>query len=474
MTTMAIIIAAVQLLGLVFAVFALLSTRTSQGTVAWVVTLIAFPWLGIPAYLLFGRTRFNGYVTARVAHEIDFRKKLGLEYGKLRCFMSPHPQTERHDQLKTFEVLAKLPFTEGNNARLLINGRATFDDIFDGIRQAKNYVLIQFYIVNEGLIGDAFWECLVEARARGVRVYFLYDEIGSYELADWYLEGLRENGVQVYSFHSHRNVLNRFQLNFRNHRKIVVVDGFTTWIGGHNIGDEYINKDPKYPFWRDTHIRLDGPAALGAQLSFVEDWYWVTEETLQLNWKPVETCYTNQRALVLPSGPSDTFETASLMMQYAMHVAKKRIWIASPYFVPDEGVLQSLRLAALRGVDVRILIPEKPDNLLIYLSAFSFVSGILKAGVKIMRYQRGFLHQKVFLVDDYLAAVGTTNMDNRSFRLNFEVTVLLDNHQFATEVEAMLLDDFSHAQEMTIKDAESKPLWFKILCRAAYLSAPVQ
>ena len=206
----------------------------------------------------------------------------------------------------------------------------------------------------------------------------------------------------------------------------------------------------------------------------MEDWHWVTEETLQLNWKPVETCCSNQRALVLPSGPSDPFETASLMMQYAMHVAKKRIWIASPYFVPDEGVLQSLRLAALRGVDVRILIPEKPDNLLIYLSAFSFVSGILKAGVKIMRYQRGFLHQKVFLVDDYLSAVGTTNMDNRSFRLNFEITVLLDDHTFASEVETMLLEDFSHAKEMMIEDATSKPLWFKILCRAAYLSAPIQ
>jgi cardiolipin synthase len=162
------------------------------------------------------------------------------------------------------------------------------------------------------------------------------------------------------------------------------------------------------------------------------------------------------------------------MMQQAMHVAKKRIWIASPYFVPDEGVQQALRLAAIRGVDVVILIPEKPDNLLIYLSLYSFVTGVMKAGVKVLRYQKGFLHQKTFLVDDYLAAVGTANMDNRSFRLNFEITALVDDKAFASQVETLLLEDFSHSSELLIEEVESKPLWFTILSRAAYLSSPVQ
>jgi len=162
------------------------------------------------------------------------------------------------------------------------------------------------------------------------------------------------------------------------------------------------------------------------------------------------------------------------MMQQAIHVAKKRIWIASPYFVPDEGVQQALRLAALRGVDVTILIPEKPDNILIYLSVYAFVPGILKAGAKVLRYQKGFLHQKVFLVDDYLSAVGTANMDNRSFRLNFEITAIVDDKGFASEVEAMLLNDFSYSNKMLIEEIKTKPLWFTILVRAAYLSAPIQ
>ncbi len=472
MTTMAIFFAAVQLLGIITSIFALLSTRTSQGTVAWVVTLIAFPWLGVPAYLIFGRTRFNGYVSARVEDEKDFRNKLGLFSKDIDPFLLSH--SNKNTELNAFEVLAKLPFTQANQAQLLINGRQTFKDIFEGIENAKDYVLVQSYIINDDQLGNELLEILTKAVQKEIRVFLLYDDIGCYHLSERYIKKLILAGIEVNSFHSTRNVQNRFQLNFRNHRKIVVVDGKTAWLGGHNIGDEYLNKDPKYPNWRDTHIRLDGPSALGVQLSFVEDWHWATDDALQLNWRPKSAKQHDQRVLILPSGPSDPFETASLMMQHAMHVAKKRIWIASPYFVPDEGVQQALRLAALRGVDVTILIPEKPDNLLIYLSLFSFVTGVMKAGVKILKYQQGFLHQKSFLVDDYLAAVGTANMDNRSFRLNFEITAIVDDKEFATQIEAMLLEDFSHSSELLIQDVESKPLWFTILSRAAYLSSPVQ
>jgi len=472
MTTMAILFAAVQLLGIITSIFALLSTRTSQGTIAWVVTLIAFPWLGVPAYLYFGRTRFNGYVSARVEDEKEFRNKLGLFNNDIAPFLIN--SAKENKELAAFEVLAKLPFSQANQATLLINGHQTFEDIFQGISKAQNYVLVQSYIIKDDQLGEQFFASLAKAVKRNIRVFLLYDDIGCYHLSERYLNRFKQAGVMVNSFHSSSNVQNRFQLNFRNHRKIVVVDGKTAWLGGHNIGDEYLGKNPKYPNWRDTHIRLDGPAALGAQLSFVEDWHWATDEALLLNWKPNPTRQGDQRVLILPSGPSDPFETASLMMQQAMHVAKKRIWIASPYFVPDEGVQQALRLAALRGVDVTILIPEKPDNLLIYLSAYSFVAGILKAGVKILRYQRGFLHQKVFLVDDYLAAVGTANMDNRSFRLNFEITAIVDDKDFAAQVETMLLNDFGQSNEMLIEEIEAKPLWFTILSRAAYLSAPIQ
>ena len=472
MTTMALLYAVVQFLGIVTSIFALLSTRTSQGTIAWVVTLIAFPWLGVPAYLIFGRTRFNGYVTARAADEKDFRQKLGLIDKDFGPFLVD--STHRKHDLAAYETLAKLPFSEANQATLLINGEDTFYDIFQGIEKAQNYVLIQFYIIRDDDLGQQMLRSLIAAKQRGLEVYLLYDDIGCYQLDDDYLNQLNYAGISVSAFHTTRSVQNRFQLNFRNHRKIVVTDGQHAWLGGHNIGDEYLGRSRQSLDWRDTHLRLDGPAALGVQLSFVEDWHWATDQALNLRWQPTPSLVANQRVLILPSGPSDPFETASLMMQQSMHIAKERIWIASPYFVPDEGVQQALRLAALRGVDVTILIPEKPDNLLIYLSLYAFASGILKSGVKILRYEKGFLHQKVFLVDDYLAAVGTANMDNRSFRLNFEITALVDDKSFAKNIETMLSDDFSHSSAITIDDIDSKPLWFKILSRAAYLSAPVQ
>ncbi|RVU82890.1 cardiolipin synthase [Leucothrix sargassi] len=470
---MALIITAVQLLGLITAVYALLSTRTAQGTVAWVVTLIAFPWLGIPAYLIFGRTRYKRYVYSRAEGEFNARAKLESVKHKISTYYSPRPQ--QNETLKAFEVLANLPFTEANHLKLLVNGKATFENIFDGIDEAETYILVQFYIIKDDSLGQQLSMRLQDALARGVSVYLLYDDIGSYQLSDSYIDTLKSHGADVHSFHSHRSYKSRFEVNFRNHRKIIVVDGKHTWIGGHNVGDEYIRRDPAFPNWRDTHIKLSGPAVMGAQHSFIEDWLWVTNKLPELNWQPhVPDSETYQRAVVLPSGPSDTFETASLMMQHAIHIAKQRIWIASPYFVPDEGVQQALRLAALRGVDVRVMIPEKPDNQLIYLSAFAFLPGILRSGVKVMRYKKGFLHQKVFLIDSYLSAVGTTNMDNRSFRLNFEVTTLIDDEGFATEIEEMFLDDFSKSDMITLEEIHEKPLWFRILSRAAYLSAPVQ
>ncbi|MCL4164655.1 UNVERIFIED_CONTAM: hypothetical protein GTU68_029979, partial [Idotea baltica] len=257
-TLLALIFAAVQILGFATAISALLSTRTAQGTVAWVVTLIAFPLLGVPAYLIFGRSRFDGYVTERMQGESSFRKKLGFITSDIAPYLSPQPQL--HETLNTFEVLAKLPFTEGNQATLLINGDDTFNDILSGIKSAQQYILIQFYIVRDDRLGGQLRQHLTDASKRGVKVFFLYDDIGSYKLTQRYLDDLLSAGVEVHSFHSEQVKHNRFQLNFRNHRKIVVVDGKSTWVGGHNVGDEYLDGGDHFSHWRDTHLRLEGPA----------------------------------------------------------------------------------------------------------------------------------------------------------------------------------------------------------------------
>jgi len=307
-----------------------------------------------------------------------------------------------------------------------------------------------------------------------VRVYFLYDEIGSLALPGSYLTRLRQAGVSVLPFHSRKGSGNRFQLNFRNHRKNVVVDGKVAWIGGHNVGDEYMGRDAAFGNWRDTHVRLEGPAVISAQLAFVEDWRWATDTMLaDLNWIPTRASQSDMRALVISTGPADEMETASLLFTGAINAAQKRVWIASPYFVPDDAVVQALQLAGLRGVDVRILIPEKADSKLVTLAAYAFFDQVKAAGVKLYRYQTGFLHQKVVVVDESFATVGTSNFDNRSFRLNFEITAAIADPEFTAAVATMLEADFENARLMERDEYDKKPLWFKFAVRTANLTAPV-
>nr|WP_282571236.1 cardiolipin synthase [Methylonatrum kenyense] len=460
-----------HLLGFVSSVDALMSTRTAQGTVAWVVSLNALPYVAVPTYWVFGRSRFQGYVIARRDEDSELAQALAGKTSELRLhrFETATPTKE----LTGIERLAKLPVLAGNEVELLVDGEQAFNSLFEGIDAAERYLLVQFYIVRADTLGMALKERLIARARAGVEVYFLYDEIGSYRLPSSYIAGLEEAGVNVHHFHSTRGPGNRFQINFRNHRKIMVSDGREAWVGGVNIGDEYLEGHPTLGPWRDTHLRIEGPAALALQLVFVEDWHWATEDILDLPWTPVTESARGVPVLVLPSGPADSFETASLMMQQALHAADERIWISSPYFVPDEGVLNMLKLAALSGVDVRVLIPERPDNRLTYFAAYAFIGPLLDAGVEVYRYQDGFLHGKSFLVDDVGAAVGTVNLDNRSFRLNFEVTALVFDEAFAADVKQMFETDFERSRRMTRADIDEHPLWHRVAARAAYLFAPI-
>ena len=458
-------------LGVMSSFHALMSTRTSQGAIAWIVSLNAIPVAAVPAYWVFGRDKFRGYINLRQQMSLGFND----EAEELRTKVAPYVQTfsDENGVYHAAASIAHFPYFNSNATELLINGEATFESLFAGIDQAEKYILVQFYIVRDDNLGRKLQEKLIAKAKAGVKVWLLYDEIGSGNI-DSYVEKLQDGGVQVSAFHSTQGGGNRFQLNFRNHRKIVVVDGKMGWVGGHNVGDEYLGNDPQYPNWRDTHMKITGPSALQLQLSFVEDWNWARNEHLSLDWEPVPAPEGNANVLIFPTGPADRLETCSLMYQQAIHSARKRIWIASPYFVPDEGVMSSLHLAALRGVDVKIIIPEKPDNQLVYYSTYAFVKGLIQSGVEIYRYKPGFLHEKVFLVDDSLAGVGTANFDNRSFRLNFEVTALVVDETFVKEVEKMFVSDFANSRLMTEQDVENKPGWFKVLSRASYLTAPVQ
>ncbi len=461
-----------EILGILSAAHAVMSVRTPQGTIAWVATLITVPPVAVPAYWIFGRNKFRGYV---LAHEQELTH-LDSIIRQANAQITGHtaPIISRGGWLTSAEKLARTPMTSGNSVDLLIDGEATFSSIFDGIEQADDYVLVQFYIIRDDGLGRELKASLIDKAQEGVSVHFLYDEIGSIGLPDSYLADLRTVGVEVFPFHSRKGFGNRFQLNFRNHRKTVITDGKVAWIGGHNVGDEYMGRDPDFGAWRDTHVRIEGPAVLGAQLAFVEDWRWATDVTLEdLEWTPHVPEDGDANALVIASGPADRLETAALMFTQMINSAEQRIWIASPYFVPDDAIIQALQLAGLRGVDVRILIPEKADSTLVTLAAYSYFDEVKAAGGRLYRYQEGFLHGKFMLIDDRVAAVGTANFDNRSFRLNFEITAAVVDQGFADNVEKMFNDDFSKSRLMEAGEYDDKPFWFKLAVRVARLSAPI-
>ncbi|MEA3456697.1 MAG: cardiolipin synthase [Campylobacterota bacterium] len=469
----AIVAAAFYIMGILSSINAVMTARTSQGAIAWVVSLITFPFIAVPAYWIFGNSRFNGYVKARHSSHTKVQNGLaqtleGLEPYHLK-------RSEISSAGAAAEKLADLPFLRGNNVELLIDGNATFESILDGIDSAVSYILFQFYIVHDDEIGRKMKDHLIAKVQDGIKVYFLYDEIGSLDLPSAYTDDLRDAGAEIYSFHTQKGRGNRFQLNFRNHRKIVVVDGKAAWIGGHNIGDEYLGRDPNVGNWRDTHMKITGPAAIAAQVSFVEDWHWSTGDfLLGITWIPTPVTEGNTHILIVPSGPADELETATLMFMHSINSAKERIWIATPYFVPDDAILAALQLAGLRGVDVRILVPDKADNLLVNLSFYTYLDDASLTGVRFFRYTDGFLHEKVMLIDHEAAAVGTANFDNRSFRLNFEITGLIIDPLFAAEIDEMFIADFARAIEMTKSDMDDHSFWFRLATRLARLTSPVQ
>jgi cardiolipin synthase len=464
-------VVAFYLVGLLHVLHALMHVRTSQGTIAWVISLVTVPFLAIPLYWLLGRTRFAGHIGGRREKDERLGRLARSMHERLRALEVDIPEDDAFE--RAARMLGGLPFTRGNRLRVLIDGEETFERIFEVIRDARHYLCVNFFIVKNDRIGTRFQQALIERARAGVKVCFLFDEIGSHKLPRKYLRELRAAGVECHSFGINRFWWSRLQLNFRNHRKIVVADGHTALIGGLNVGDEYLGGHRRFGAWRDTHLEMRGPMVQAVQMVFLEDWFWAANRIPELHWESQPEA-ADQIAAIIPTGPADPADSWQLVVAEAANSARQRLWIASPYFVPDEGVLTALQAAAIRGVDVRVLIPERPDHLMVWLSAFSYYEQSIPYGVRIFRYHRGFLHQKVMLIDSRLAAVGTANLDNRSFRLNFEITAFSPDSGFVHQIAEMLAADFENAREANVGDFTGRPFLFRAACRAARLFAPVQ
>lgn len=459
--------AANYVLAIGFAISEIFRSRTSQGSIAWIITLLILPFPMTLLYAIFGLKSFDDY-TAVQTHTGRVLRKVRAAKTKIL----DQPATEE------FPVLAnvsQLPFLSGNDVELLIDGEATFASIFEGISRAEKVLLLQFYIIHDDELGREFAERLIERARAGVKIYLLYDDVGCFWLPKAYKERLRAEGIRVHGFnHRHRilRILGPTRIQYRNHRKIVIADGKEAWIGGLNVGDEYMGRSKVFGHWRDTHVRFKGPSVLAANLSFREDWEWATGE--DLDDLPTSTEIAgDQTMLIMPTGPADELESCAIAFDDVIGQSQKRLWIVSPYFVPDLSMETALFAAQMRGVDVRILIPEKPDHRIVWLASIAYANRMVRHGIDIYRYPSGFLHQKVILVDDKIAGVGTVNFDNRSFRINFEITMWFTDDKMIKDVEKMLRRDFGDADKVDKVVPGSQGLVMQLLAQSSRLLSPI-
>ncbi|WP_291390520.1 cardiolipin synthase [Devosia sp.] len=462
----AMVLAGFYALAIICAVREITVSRTSQGSIAWLVSLAFLPFPTALIYLIFGWKHFDSYARTR------------LQVRQSRLIRAEDLMVIDRDMGAAWPVqrrAAGLPFLAGNKADLLIDGEATFESILGGIAEARHYILVQFYIIRHDALGQRLAAALMERARAGVAIFVLYDDVGSGGLSKEYKERLWAEGIQIYGFNHRHRLLRLFgpmRVNYRNHRKNVVVDGEVAWTGGANVGVEYLGEDKKFGHWRDTQLRLEGPAAMSMSLIFQEDWLWATGEVLDVHRpEPVEA--GDVSALVMATGPADRLEVNAIAFGDIIGQARERLWIVSPYFVPDTDMRTALYAAVMRGVDVRIMLPGRPDHMLVWLASNAHADAMVEHDVAIYRYEKGFLHQKVLLMDDKIAAVGSVNFDNRSFAINFEMTVWMPNKGVVDAVEAMLVEDFSHCRLVTRTEVAKRNPMARFISQAARLLSPI-
>ena len=458
----AILLTLLHLAGIGLALHALSKPHSPQGTIAWILGLVLIPGLTIPLYMVLGAARIRKHTTSR--HSRDTIQRFLKNNSAWR-----QPESTLSRMLTE---ATGFPPCSGNSVSLLQDGNETYRELLQSIHQARQFILLEFFIIRNDLVGSILRQALEERARAGVSVHVLYDEVGSHKLPAGYLRSLHKAGVHISSFNGRRFWLSSFlRINYRNHRKLVIIDGRQAYLGSLNIGLEYTYA-PTRPYWRDTFVELGGPIVTQCLLCFADDWKRATGQNINhlAAKQPPSGSHTCQ---MIPSGPEDgPLNNWQLTLLHLAGTAQKRIWLASPYFVPTEAVRDALCTAALRGVDVRLLIPRKSDNLATHLAMLTFIPPMLAAGVRMLAYQPGFLHEKVCVIDADICSIGTANMDERSLRLNFELTLLMEDRPATLAVAEMLQKDMAQATPISPAHWYKAPRIVRLLANCCRLLSP--
>ncbi|MED2039174.1 cardiolipin synthase [Bacillus wiedmannii] len=470
----------ITIIGISFVIF--IENRSPQSTLAWFLVLALLPVVGVLLYSIFGRSRWR---RKKHLHRSEEQRKLFreiLEGRRLELSLTV-PLHERSVHLT--EVVQKFgggPAADRTTTKLLTNGDQTFSEILQAIEQAKHHIHIQYYIYKSDEIGTKVRDALIKKAKSGVIVRFLYDGLGSNTLRRRFLKPMKESGIEIVEFDPIFSAWLLETVNYRNHRKIVIVDGEIGFTGGLNVGDEYLGRSKKFPIWRDSHLKIEGKALYKLQAIFLEDWLYASSGLNTYSWDqfinrqyfPGKEISSAEGAVqIVASGPSSDDKSIRNTLLAVMGSAKKSIWIATPYFIPDQETLTLLRLSAISGIDVRILYPGKSDSIISDQASQSYFTPLLKAGASIYSYKDGFMHAKIVLVDDKIATIGTANMDVRSFELNYELISVLYESETVHDIKHDFEDDFKHSTEIKWNAFQKRSIKKRILESFMRLISPL-
>ncbi|GGO39517.1 cardiolipin synthase A/B [Staphylococcus hominis] len=476
-----IILITAFILNLIFAFIIIFMERRSAGSIwAWLLVLVFLPIVGFILYLLLGRQIQRKHIFKLKKED---RKGLAMFVDEqLNALEKDDFSKGNHQVVKFKEMVHMLLYnnaaflTTDNSIKIFTDGHAKFDALIEDIQNAKDYIHIQYYIFKSDGLGRRILKALEDRLEDGIEVKMLYDDMGSRTLRKKDLKQFKDKGGHAEAFFPSKLPLINLRMNNRNHRKIVIIDGKIGYVGGFNVGDEYLGKDKKFGYWRDTHLRLEGDSVNALELRFILDW---NSQSTRDNIRYEDRYFPDVDSggeigvQIASSGPDEDWEQIKYGYLKMIMSAKHSIYIQSPYFIPDQAFIDAIKIAALGGVEVNLMIPCKPDHPFVYWATLKNAASLLDAGVKIYQYNNGFLHSKTLIVDDEIATVGTANMDNRSFTLNFEVNAFIYDEDISLQLKKAFIKDMKVSYELTKELYNQRSTWIKFKEGISQLLSPI-
>ncbi|MGL4736724.1 MAG: cardiolipin synthase [Cellulosilyticaceae bacterium] len=464
------------LLSLLCACYVIFIERKNYGTAwAWIMTILFLPVIGTLLYLFVGRPLHVRKTFVRKEEEGRF-----IQLLQSRLCPLPDDSTPYHPLINLHLSGHETPYTSCNTIRVFTDGTALFKDLYEAISCATRSIHLEYYIIRYDTLGLRLKELLIQKAKEGVEVCLVYDNMGCLFVPHRYFKELKASGVKLATFFKPFIPFLNLRFNYRNHRKICVIDEQIGYLGGFNIGNEYIGLDPKMGYWRDTHLRITGSSIYFLDLQFLLDWRFANKSTHSLdayidsyNKEPPTPTSSPLGMQLVASGPDSKYPAIKNGYIKLISEAKHTIRIQTPYFIPDDALLTALKLAALSGVSVQIMIPNKPDHLLVYWATYSYVGALLPYGIRCYTYESGFLHAKTIMIDGTMSSVGTANFDVRSLQLNFEINAFIYDNTIATSLEVIFDEDLEHCHELTLEHYTKRSYLIKTKEAIARLLSPI-